>query len=87
MAIQINVAEAKARLSALIEAALNGEEVVIARAGKPAVKLAPVNPKPVRRFGILKEYGWTGPSTPYEVFEPEPEDAIDSPLFPDDPNS
>lgn len=85
MAIKINVAEAKSKLSALIEAALNGEEVVIARAGKAAVRLTPVNPRPVRRLGILKEYGWTH-ETPYAVFEPEPEhtDWIDKPLASDE---
>jgi len=37
-----NVAEAKAKLSQLIEQALSGEEVVIAKHGKPLVKLVPV---------------------------------------------
>ena len=36
-----NVAEAKARLSRLIEKALAGEEVVISKHGKPMVKLVP----------------------------------------------
>ena len=34
-----NVSEAKAQLSALIERALAGEEVIIGKAGKPVVKL------------------------------------------------
>ncbi|MSP23770.1 MAG: type II toxin-antitoxin system prevent-host-death family antitoxin [Myxococcales bacterium] len=37
---QVNVAEAKAQLSALIDAALAGEEIIIARRNKPAVRLA-----------------------------------------------
>ena len=37
-----NVAEAKAKLSQLIDKALSGEEVVIAKHGKPLVKLVPV---------------------------------------------
>lgn len=37
-----NVHEAKTNLSKLIEQALNGEEVVIAKAGKPLVRLIPV---------------------------------------------
>ena len=41
-AMQINVAAAKSRLSRLIERALAGEEVVIARASKPLVRLTPV---------------------------------------------
>ena len=34
-----NISEAKAQLSALIERALAGEEVIIGKAGKPLVKL------------------------------------------------
>ena len=40
--MQINIAAAKSRLSNLVERALAGEEVVIARANKPLVRLAPV---------------------------------------------
>jgi prevent-host-death family protein len=42
MAVQVNIAEAKAKLSSLLDQALAGEEVVIARAGKPLVRLTPV---------------------------------------------
>ena len=88
MAVQMNIAEAKAKLSSLVQKALDGEEVIIARDGKPAVRIVALEEeaKPRRRLGILREYGWTG-DTPYEVFAPDPEDAIDRPLFPDDPNS
>lgn len=41
MGTQVNVGQAKDRLSALMAAAERGEEVVIARAGKPRVKLVP----------------------------------------------
>jgi prevent-host-death family protein len=34
-----NISEAKAELSALIEAVLNGGEVIIAKAGKPVARL------------------------------------------------
>ena len=37
-----NIHEAKANLSALIKNALAGEEVIIARAGMPMVRLTPV---------------------------------------------
>ncbi|MFT4049321.1 MAG: type II toxin-antitoxin system prevent-host-death family antitoxin [Solirubrobacterales bacterium] len=40
--MQVNTLEAKNQLSRLIEAALAGEEVVIARRGKPAVRLQPI---------------------------------------------
>lgn len=42
MLMQCNLYEAKTRLSQLVQAALDGEDVVIARAGKPAVRLVPV---------------------------------------------
>lgn len=89
MKTEMNIAEAKAKLSSLVQKALDGEEVILARDGKPVARIVPLaEGKRKRRFGALKrEYGWTGPSTPYEVFEPEPEDAIDGPIFPDDPKS
>lgn len=34
-----NISKAKAELSALIEAVLNGDEVIIAKAGKPVARL------------------------------------------------
>jgi prevent-host-death family protein len=39
MAVQVNIAEAKAKLSSLLDQALAGEEVVIAPAGKPLARL------------------------------------------------
>jgi prevent-host-death family protein len=53
---QINVAEAKAHLSALIAAAERGEEVVIARDGRPAVRLVPIERRP-RRAGFARDLG------------------------------
>jgi prevent-host-death family protein len=38
----VNIHEAKTQLSKLIEQAQAGEEVVIAKAGKPVVRLVPV---------------------------------------------
>ncbi len=40
---QVNIYEAKTTLSRLIERALSGEEIVIARAGTPLVTLVPVD--------------------------------------------
>ncbi len=90
MTVQMNIAEAKAKLSSLVQKALDGEEVIIARDGSPAVRLTPVNEAatPARRLGILRwKYGWDGPDTPYEVFAPEPEHALDGPIFPDEPKA
>jgi prevent-host-death family protein len=41
MGIHVNIGEAKTRLSELVAASLRGEEVTIARAGVPAVRLVP----------------------------------------------
>lgn len=38
----VNMHEAKTHLSRLVARALRGEEVVIAKAGKPVVKIVPV---------------------------------------------
>ena len=39
----VNMHEAKTQLSRLVERALQGEEIVIARSGKPVARLVPVN--------------------------------------------
>jgi prevent-host-death family protein len=59
---RVNVAEAKARLSELIDAALDGEDVVIARRNKPLVKLVAVRAgadAPVR--GLFRGRIWMSP--------------------------
>jgi len=54
MGTQMNVYEAKAQLSQLIERAVHGEDVVIARAGKPAVRLVKWQPAPKRIPGAWR---------------------------------
>lgn len=39
-----NIHEAKTHFSKLLERAINGEEVVIAKAGKPVARILPVMP-------------------------------------------
>ena len=52
---QVPIHAAKTHLSRLIEQVLAGEEVIIARGGKPVVRLVPVEaPRRGRRFGALK---------------------------------
>jgi prevent-host-death family protein len=46
----VNVYEAKTQLSKLINRALAGEDVVIARAGTPLVRLVPVQSQATRRI-------------------------------------
>lgn len=53
-----NIHEAKTNLSKLIEQALNGEEVVIAKAGKPLVRLVPVREEREDCFGMDAEKMW-----------------------------
>lgn len=51
---QVNIHEAKTELSKFVERAEAGEEIVIARAGKPAAKLVPVTKsRGRRRLGLL----------------------------------
>lgn len=40
----VNIHEAKTQLSRLLERALLGEEVVIAKAGRPIARLTPIEP-------------------------------------------
>ncbi len=50
-----NISEAKAQLSALIERAMTGEEVIIGKAGKPVAKLVRYQrSEEQRRPGALK---------------------------------
>lgn len=50
--MQFTVHAAKSQLSRLIEAALAGEEVVIARGARPVVRLTPI-PQGNFRLGVL----------------------------------
>lgn len=49
----INIAEAKAKLSELLDAATAGERVVICRAGTPIATLVPIDPPGERELGFL----------------------------------
>ncbi len=71
----VNIHEAKTRLSQLVAAAEAGEEVVIARSGKPVARLVPYAEAPVRRqFGAMKGRA----ATTDAFFEPLPEDELDA---------
>ena len=41
---QFNLAEAKARFSELVQKAMLGEEVIVAKENKPVVKIVPIKP-------------------------------------------
>ena len=53
---QVNIHQAKTHLSALVAQAAAGEPFIIAKAGKPMVKVTPINEpeKPKRRVGFMK---------------------------------
>jgi prevent-host-death family protein len=54
MATTVNIHEAKTNLSKLIARATNGEDIVIAKAGKPVVRLTQIDARPKnRKLGIL----------------------------------
>lgn len=51
----VNIHEAKTHLSRLIDAVLGGQEIIIAKAGKPMVRLAPLKKRmQPRQPGALK---------------------------------
>jgi len=57
-----NISEAKAELSALIEAVQNGNEVIIAKAGKPVARLVAFRgPARPRMPGSMAGEIWIGP--------------------------
>ncbi|HEX7680424.1 MAG TPA: type II toxin-antitoxin system prevent-host-death family antitoxin [Thermoanaerobaculia bacterium] len=51
--VTVNIREAKTNLSKLIERAVKGEGFVIAKAGKPLVKVVALNPPAPQRLGFL----------------------------------
>lgn len=52
---KVNVHQAKTHLSRLVEDAAGGDEVVIAKSGKPVARLVAIAPPPrVKKKGLLK---------------------------------
>ncbi len=78
----VDIADAKARFSRLIERVERGEEIVIARSGRPVAKLLPYEePRSPRAPG-----GWEGRVTiAYDFDEPPPEltapDEVEAQLY------
>jgi prevent-host-death family protein len=59
---KVNIAEAKAQFSRLVQKAMMGEEVIIARDNKPVLKLVPVEaPSKPRKPGTAKGRIWISP--------------------------
>jgi prevent-host-death family protein len=85
MSETINLYDAKTNLSKLVDRAAGGEEIIIAKAGKPKAKLVPYDPPRKRRIGGQNLLGmtymaddWKGPLPPeiqrYFDGESDPED-------------
>lgn len=68
--MEVSVTDAKAQLTELVRRAEEGEDVVLTRHGRAAVRLTPVRRKPTReeKFAIMEEIrksapkDYTGPS-------------------------
>ena len=70
--MQVTVHAAKTNLSKLIDAALSGEEVIIAKGKRPVVKIVPIK-QTAFVIGLLKdEISGPGP----DFFEPMQEDDL-----------
>jgi prevent-host-death family protein len=59
----VSVAETKARLSALLDRAAAGEEIIVTRSGKPIARLAPLAERSPRPFGVARHW----PAIPDDV--------------------
>ncbi len=70
--VVVNVSHAKAQLSQLLARAEAGEEIVIARRGKPVARLVACKPRKKRRPGRLKGRV----VIPDDFFDPLPEEEL-----------
>jgi prevent-host-death family protein len=66
MAEMINVHAAKTHLSSLLDRVARGEEIIIARAGKPIARLAPLAP-------VERPLGFVHATIDPSFFDPLPE--------------
>jgi prevent-host-death family protein len=86
MSETVNIHEAKTHLSRLVQRVQNGEEIVIARAGKPVARLTAIATRPARRIpGLDKGKVIIHPDfdDPLPEFDPDymhPEDPRREPL-------
>ncbi len=69
----VNVHEAKSQLFRLLAQVEAGEEIIIARNGKPVARLVSCQPKPKRQFGSMKGLI----SIDERFFEPLPEEELE----------
>ncbi len=50
MTVTVNIHEAKTNLSKLLERVMNGEQIIISKAGKPIALLSPLTESPIQRI-------------------------------------
>ena len=74
MTIIVNIHEAKTHLSRLLERAHAGEEIILAKAGKPYARLMPLAPVPARRRPGRLE----GQIDTARFFDPLPSEELDA---------
>lgn len=74
--VTVNIFQAKTQFSKLVEMAERGEDVIIARAGKPVARLTQLKPekKPIV-FGLMKGKIWVAD----DFDDPLPEDFLITP--------
>jgi prevent-host-death family protein len=80
--MQVNMHEAKTHLSRLVDRAAAGEEITIARAGKPVAKLVRVEPRARRVPGALRGQIWMSEDWDSDAVNEE----IAADFYADDPN-
>lgn len=71
-----NITEAKAQLSRLVDQAIEGDDVIIARAGRPLVRLVPVLPETAPRD--LARAVWAGRVRIADDFDDLPDEVLDA---------
>jgi prevent-host-death family protein len=52
----VNIAEAKAKLSELVDLAAAGEEIILSRAGRPIARLMPLAERAPRQPGVRRNW-------------------------------
>jgi prevent-host-death family protein len=69
MSETVNVHVAKTQLSSLLERVARGEEIIIAKAGKPIARLVPLAP-------VERPLGFVKATIDESFFDPLPEDEL-----------
>ena len=81
MTLQVNIHDAKTHFSELLRRVEQGEEVTIARAGKPVAKIVRAEPaKRERRLGTGKGKIWLAPDWDAPMTDEELAEWYDAPL-------